>query len=151
MQRTAGDSPLVGTVKGDSVRFSYNIKYGDYELALIISAKFTGGTVVKGTVDFAGQVQEAFEAFEAFETFEAWKVSAVGGIEKLEGARPPNFSDSCSAPSFFSANSLSDATASVPTPVIAPALGSRCCASHHHPQHPSLRSIDNRRTPQNAV
>lgn len=80
VKRAAGDSPLIGTVKGDSVRFSYTIKYGDNELALTISAKVTGGTVMKGTVDFAGQVQEAFEAK---------KVSAGGGIEKLEAAFPP--------------------------------------------------------------
>ena len=80
VKRAAGDSPLSGTVKGDSVRFSYNIKYGDNDLALTISAKVTGGAVMKGTVDFAGQVQEAFEAR---------KVSAGGGAEKLEGSGTP--------------------------------------------------------------
>lgn len=80
VKRSAGDAPLSGTVKGDSVRFSYSIKYGDNELAVTISAKVTGGTAMKGTVDFAGQVQEAFEAK---------KVSAMGGAEKLEAASPP--------------------------------------------------------------
>jgi len=80
VKRSTGDSPLSGTVKGDSVRFSYAIKYGDNELAVTISAKVTGGTVMKGTVDFAGQVQEAFEAK---------KVSAAGGTEKLGAAVPP--------------------------------------------------------------
>ena len=80
VRRSTGDAPLTGTVKGDSVRFSYSIKYGDNELAVTISAKVTGGTAMKGTVDFAGQVQEAFEAK---------KVSAAGGAEQLEAAGPP--------------------------------------------------------------
>lgn len=62
VKRSAGDSPLTGTVKGDSVKFSYSIKYGDNEVAVTIVAKVTGGNAMKGSVDFAGQVQEAFEA-----------------------------------------------------------------------------------------
>ncbi len=77
VKRSAGDSPLVGTVKGDTVRFSYSIKYGDNELEVTISAQVTGGAAMKGTVDFAGQVQEAFAAK---------KVSAASGVEKLEAA-----------------------------------------------------------------
>ena len=80
VKRSSGDSPLAGSVKGDSVHFSYNIKYGDNELAVTIAAKVTGGTVMRGTVDFAGQVQEPFEAK---------KVSAAGGLEKLERAGTP--------------------------------------------------------------
>ena len=62
VKRPAGDSPLAGSVKSDTVRFSYSIKYGDNDLEVTIVAKVTGGTAMKGTVDFAGQVQEAFEA-----------------------------------------------------------------------------------------
>ena len=80
VKRTAGDSPLTGTVKGDSVRFSYTIKYGDNDLLLTIIAKVTGGTAMKGSVDFAGQAQESFEAKKA---------SAVGISEKHEGAGSP--------------------------------------------------------------
>lgn len=65
VKRTAGDSPLTGTVKGDSVRFSYTIKYGDNDLLLTVVAKVTAGTVMKGMVDFAGQAQESFEAKKA--------------------------------------------------------------------------------------
>lgn len=61
VKREAGDSPLVGTVKGDSVTFSYSIKYGDNTLALSVAAK-VAGDAMKGIVDFAGQAQEAFEA-----------------------------------------------------------------------------------------
>ena len=80
VKRASGDAPLTGTVKGDSVRFSYTIKYGDNELAVTIAAKVTGGTAMKGTVDFAGQVQESFEAK---------KVSAASAVAKLEGVSTP--------------------------------------------------------------
>lgn len=62
VKRSAGESPLTGTVKGDSVNFSYSIKYGDNDLVVTILAKVTGGTEMTGTADFAGQVQEAFGA-----------------------------------------------------------------------------------------
>ncbi|MGV3711016.1 MAG: hypothetical protein ACO1Q7_19490 [Gemmatimonas sp.] len=62
VKRSAGESPLTGTVKGDSVMFSYSIKYGDNDLVVSIAAKVTGGTDMTGSADFAGQVQEAFGA-----------------------------------------------------------------------------------------
>jgi hypothetical protein len=61
VKREAGDSPLAGTVKGDSVSFTYSIKYNDNMLAMTVAAKVSGDTM-KGIVDFAGQAQEAFEA-----------------------------------------------------------------------------------------
>ncbi|MBC8087554.1 MAG: hypothetical protein H7Z40_09820 [Phycisphaerae bacterium] len=61
VKREAGDSPLVGMVKGDSVTFTYAIKYGENTLAMTVAAKVTGDTM-NGSVDFAGQAQEAFEA-----------------------------------------------------------------------------------------
>lgn len=70
VKRSAGDSPLTGTVKGDSVSLNYSIKYGDNEVAVTIVAKVTGGNAMKGSVDFAGQVQEAFEAKKVSATAE---------------------------------------------------------------------------------
>ncbi|MEP6835524.1 MAG: hypothetical protein ABJB74_19210 [Gemmatimonas sp.] len=75
VKRSSGDVPLTGTVKGDSVRFSYTIKYGDNDLLLSIVAKVTGGTAMKGSVDFAGQAQESFEAKKA---------SATGSLDYVQ-------------------------------------------------------------------
>jgi len=61
VKRETGDSPLEGTVKGDSVTFTYSIKYGDNMLPMTVSAKVVGDAM-KGSVDIAGQMQEAFEA-----------------------------------------------------------------------------------------
>lgn len=61
VKREAGDSPLTGSLKGDTVTFTYTIKYGENDLAMTVVAKVTGDAM-KGTVDFAGQAQEAFEA-----------------------------------------------------------------------------------------
>lgn len=61
VKRDAGDSPLAGTIKGDSVSFSYSIMYGDNTLQLTVNAK-VAADAMKGSVDFAGQAQEAFEA-----------------------------------------------------------------------------------------
>lgn len=59
--RESGNVPLVGTVKGDSVKFTYDIDYNGNPLQMIIAAKVTGESMT-GVVDFAGQAQENFSA-----------------------------------------------------------------------------------------
>lgn len=61
VKREQGDSPLAGTTKSDSVRFSYQIEYNGNKLEMTVVAKVTGDAM-KGVVDFAGQAQEPFEA-----------------------------------------------------------------------------------------
>ena len=64
VKRAAGDVPLVGTIKGDTVRFSYSVLYNDNALELSMVAIVAGDTM-KGTVDFAGTAQDAFSARRA--------------------------------------------------------------------------------------
>lgn len=61
VKREQGDSPLVGTAKGDSVKFIYQIEYNGNKLDMTVAAKVTADSM-KGIVDFAGQAQEPFEA-----------------------------------------------------------------------------------------
>jgi hypothetical protein len=64
VKRPAGDVPLTGTQKGDTVRFSYAINYNDNPLEITISTIVTGDTM-KGTVDFGGVAQDEFSAKRA--------------------------------------------------------------------------------------
>jgi hypothetical protein len=64
VKRAAGDVPLVGTWKGDTVSFSYSIDYNDHPLELTITATVIGDTM-KGTVDFGGVAQDEFSAKRA--------------------------------------------------------------------------------------
>ena len=64
VKRAAGDVPLVGTIKADTVRFSYSVLYNDNALELTMLAVVSGDTM-KGTVDFAGAAQDAFSARRA--------------------------------------------------------------------------------------
>lgn len=61
VKRPAGEVPLLGSVRGDTVRFAYTIVYNENELTLSVTAKLTGDTMA-GTVDFGGAAQEAFRA-----------------------------------------------------------------------------------------
>lgn len=65
--RNTGPIALVGTVKGDSVKFTYDIDYNGHPLQMIILAKVTGDSMT-GIVDFAGQAQENFAARKAAST-----------------------------------------------------------------------------------
>ena len=64
VKRAAGDVPLTGTIKGDTVRFSYSVLYNDNALELTMVAVVSGDTM-KGTVDFAGAGQYLFSARRA--------------------------------------------------------------------------------------
>jgi|KBSSwiStaDraftv2_1062776.scaffolds.fasta_scaffold07870_9 hypothetical protein len=70
VKREAGDVPLLGTIKGTVVRFSYTVMYNDNPLELTITAIVTGDSM-KGTVDFAGAGEDEFWA------------------KRAPGARPP--------------------------------------------------------------
>ena len=61
VKRPAGEVPLVGTVSGDVVRFSYSVDYNGNVLVLTITAKVTGDSMA-GTVDFAGAGEDEFWA-----------------------------------------------------------------------------------------
>jgi hypothetical protein len=64
VHRQAGDVPLRGTIKGDTVTFSYTINYNGNDLVLTMTAKLVGDTM-QGTVDFGGVAQDEFSAKRA--------------------------------------------------------------------------------------
>jgi len=64
VKRQAGDVPLVGIQKGDTVSFSYVITYNDHPLEITINTIVAGDTM-KGTVDFGGVAQDEFSAKRA--------------------------------------------------------------------------------------
>ena len=64
VKRPAGEVPLTGTVKGDTVSFSYTILYNDNPLVLTVTAKLSGDSLT-GVVDFGGAAQEEFSAKRA--------------------------------------------------------------------------------------
>lgn len=62
--RPVGDVPLVGTMKGNAVSFSYTVTYNDNPMTLTITATVTGDSM-KGTVDFGGAASDEFRAKRA--------------------------------------------------------------------------------------
>ena len=64
VKRPAGDVPLAGLVKGDTVQFSYTIDYNGNALVLTVIATATGDSL-KGFVDFGGVSQDEFWAKRA--------------------------------------------------------------------------------------
>jgi hypothetical protein len=64
VKRQTGDVPLVGSVKGNAVSFSYTVTYNDNPLTITIMATVTGDTM-KGTVDFGGAASDEFRAKRA--------------------------------------------------------------------------------------
>jgi hypothetical protein len=64
VKRSAGDVPLAGTIKGDTVTFTYSINYNDHPLDLTVTA-IVAGDLMKGTVDMGGVAQDAFSAKRA--------------------------------------------------------------------------------------
>lgn len=61
VKRPTGEVPLAGTIKGDTVSFSYTIVYNDNPLVLTVTAKLSGHSMT-GMVDFGGGAQEEFSA-----------------------------------------------------------------------------------------
>jgi hypothetical protein len=64
VKREAGDSPLEGTVTGSTVKFAYTISYGGNPILMSMTATLAGDEM-KGQVDIASQMQEAFSAKRA--------------------------------------------------------------------------------------
>lgn len=62
VHRPTGENvPLKGTVKGNTVTFSYTINYNGEDLVLTVATTVAGDTM-KGTVDFGGAAQDEFSA-----------------------------------------------------------------------------------------
>ncbi len=59
VKRESGDVPLQGTVIGNTVKFAYSIAYGGNPITLTVTAALAGDEM-KGQVDIASQMQEAF-------------------------------------------------------------------------------------------
>jgi hypothetical protein len=64
VKRDAGDVPLVGTLKGNAVRFSYSVVYNGSPLELTVTATLEGDSL-KGTIDFGGAAEGEFTAQRA--------------------------------------------------------------------------------------
>lgn len=61
VKREAGNVPLQGTVKGNTLKFSYEVTYNGGALILTVSANLDGD-VITGTVDFGGAARDNFSA-----------------------------------------------------------------------------------------
>lgn len=61
VHRSAGDVPLYGTIKGDTVTFGYTVQYNGHDLNLTMTAKLVRDSLT-GTVDFDGQSEDQFWA-----------------------------------------------------------------------------------------
>ncbi len=64
VKRATGDVPLEGTIKGMAVKFRYMISYNGSPIAMEVTSTLAGDEM-KGSVDIAGQMQEAFTAKRA--------------------------------------------------------------------------------------
>ncbi len=64
VKRSSGDVPLAGTIKGDTINFSYTINYGGNDLTLMYSGKVSGDSM-SGTVSFGGNAEESWSAKRA--------------------------------------------------------------------------------------
>jgi hypothetical protein len=64
VQRAADTLPLAGTIKGDTVRFSYTIVYNGNPLELWVTALVSGDTMA-GSISFGGMAEDEFSAKRA--------------------------------------------------------------------------------------
>ncbi len=67
VKRTSGDVALDGTIKGDSISFTYSVDYNGNALTLGFDGKVTGDAM-GGTVSFGGQADDAWSANRAPKT-----------------------------------------------------------------------------------
>jgi tetratricopeptide (TPR) repeat protein len=79
VKRPAGEVPLAGTVKGDTVRFSYSIDYNGNPLLLSVTALVAGDSL-RGTVNMGGAAEDEFSATRARES-ESVQYRSPAGIE----------------------------------------------------------------------
>jgi hypothetical protein len=61
VKRPTGDVPLEGSVVGTTVKFAYSIAYGGNPITIAMTATLAGNEM-KGQVDIASQMQDAFSA-----------------------------------------------------------------------------------------
>lgn len=59
--RSSGEVPLAGTMKGDTLRFSYTISYNENSILVAMVARVAGDSMT-GFVEFNGAAQDAFWA-----------------------------------------------------------------------------------------
>jgi len=64
VKRATGDVPLEGTIKGTAVKFRYMINYNGSPIAMEVTSTLSGNDM-KGQVEIASQMQEAFVATRA--------------------------------------------------------------------------------------
>ncbi len=64
VKRATGDVPLEGTIKGTAVKFRYMINYNGNPISMDVTSTLDGDAM-KGSIDIAGQMQEAFLAKRA--------------------------------------------------------------------------------------
>lgn len=64
VQRAVDTVPLTGTIKADTVTFTYTVIYNDNPLEITVTAKLSGDAM-EGTVSFGGQAEDVFSAKRA--------------------------------------------------------------------------------------
>lgn len=57
VKRAAGDVPLTGTIKGKDISFSYVVRYGENDLAIMMTGTLDGDDIA-GTVSFGESGQQ---------------------------------------------------------------------------------------------
>src|SRR5947209_9011915 len=62
--RNDGQIPLIGTIKGNEISFSYTITYNGHDLVLTLNGKVNGDAIV-GQVDFGGNGGDEWSAKRA--------------------------------------------------------------------------------------
>jgi len=64
VKRATGYAPLEGTIKGTAVKFRYMINYNGSPIAMEVTSTLSGNDM-KGQIEIASQMQEAFVATRA--------------------------------------------------------------------------------------
>ncbi len=64
VERSSGNVPLQGTIKGSDINFSYLINYNGHDLELIFTGKVDGDNI-SGMVSFGGNAEDEWGAKRA--------------------------------------------------------------------------------------
>jgi hypothetical protein len=57
-----GEAPVTGTVEGKKIRWVVKVNYDGNPVTLVYTGTIESDTLIKGTVDFAGQAEGTFTA-----------------------------------------------------------------------------------------
>ena len=57
-----GEAPVTGTVEGKKIRWVVKVNYDSNPVTIIYTGTIESDTLIKGTVDFAGQAEGTFTA-----------------------------------------------------------------------------------------